>query len=353
MPRKNKQITAEDLADIDNLPSLTDSHLEKLDYPKERLYEFASKWSSHYPIFLKGLYDRQITFKVFYEEMRYFGGDDPTDPEKDYEYTDAHEEYFQKLCDENDIHHNVRDHYRPNHTYFCVCGMPIVQNCYVVFRGDEFSNSKPKLVLGNCCVERYIKVENRQKECFLCKKIHENRQSSYCEDCRKKCSKCGEIKNNVVEAGICKKCKNELKRREEEAENRRMLAEIYERDRIQKEQERQEQARKHEEEQRSFQEMLRQKNEQRREIERQEAEQRKKEAEKERIIAEVRRRDMEEQRAIEEYTRKNRCECGAIIKGTYRQCADCFKKMPTCSRVGCNRKISNPKYQLCYNCNRL
>jgi hypothetical protein len=351
MPIKNKDISAEDLADIDNLPPLTDSYLEKLDYPRERLHEFASKWSRHFPIFLKGLYSHNILFKVFYEEMRYFGGDYPTDPESDTDYTDAHEKYFQKLCDDNDIHDC--DEYRPNHSPHCVCRMPIVQQCYVVFRGDEFSHSKPKLVLGNCCVERYIKVENRRKECFLCEKIHENRKSSYCEDCRKKCSKCGEIKNNVVEAGICKKCKNEQKRREEEDENRRMLAEMYERDRIQKEQERQEHARKHEEEQRSFQEMLRQKNEQRREIERQEAEQRMKAAEKERIIAEVRRRDMEEQKAIEEYTRKNKCECGAIIKGTYRQCADCFKKMPTCSRIGCNTKISNPKYEICYKCARL
>jgi hypothetical protein len=292
--------------------------ISSMDYSLGEVNEMAKQWSKHYPKYLYGLYQHGITFKVHREEMIYFGGDKA-----------KHEEYFLEMCSKHGLDPTI---IKPNHKENCICGVKIEENCYIVYEDIAINPKKTKLVIGNCCIQRYITSEKRSKICFNCDKRHTNYKSNFCDSCRKVCSQCGETKHNVVERGLCIMCKNETQRLKEEEEHLQMIRRINEQNRLQREQERLERARKYAEEQRE------------------KAEQQKKEAEKERIIAEVRRRDMEEQRAIEEYTRKNKCDCGALIKGPYRQCADCFKKMKKCSRVGCNTKISNPKYQVCYKC---
>jgi len=78
--------------------------------------------------------------------------------------------------------------------------------------------------------------------------------------------------------------------------------------------------------------------------------------EAERVIREKQREIDERDRATQLYLQKaknqKKCECGKPITGAYPKCKTCFSKSKTCSMVGCNTKIMNPKYDRCYVCNK-
>jgi len=64
----------------------------------------------------------------------------------------------------------------------CVCGHEITENCYI-------SNGDETLILGNCCIKRFVPKSGRT--CELCSKPHKNRIVDRCNDCRKgRCDLC-------------------------------------------------------------------------------------------------------------------------------------------------------------------
>lgn len=276
--------------------------ISSMDYSLGELNEMAKQWSRHFPKYLCGLYLHGITFKVHREEMIYFGGD-----------TGKHEEYFIEMCGIFGLDDQLA---RPDEKDQCICGVGIEENCYIVFEDDPSGREKTQLVIGNCCIKRYIKEEKRSKVCFNCDTRHTNYKSSYCDSCRKVCSQCGETKHTVVERGMCIKCQNTETKRIKAEELRKIQLEF---------------TRIREEEQRIKQEAERIRMEKQREID-------------------------ELDRATQLYLQKaqnqRKCECGKPITGTYPKCKTCFCKSKVCSMVGCNTKIMNPKYDRCYVCNK-
>lgn len=308
-------------------PTHTDSEFERYDYSYDELAKYKRIWGNHFLTFLRGLYEWRITFKTFHEEMRYFGGDQPDDS-----FSEAHWDYY--------INEGGNPDDMPEKEEYCICGTNIVQQCYIVYKNDVHGLKSRRYVIGNECVKKYIALENRTKNCKKCKRIHEDLKSSYCMECRKVCRVCGETKHNVVEAGTCKKCqneheRNEMKRKieqyaEEQREIRRKECEIAEQARI-----------KHEAEQREIR---------RKEYEIAEQNRIKRETEN-RIKMEVLQREQDEAYALAQYLQK--CECG---KPTYKlkKCKSCYlQSFAKCEIDGCNQRLTNPNYTICYMCNKI
>lgn len=73
----------------------------------------------------------------------------------------------------------------------CVCGHNIQENCYVC--PDPRNGPYGIVVLGNCCVKKYIR-EKRSKTCQDCGEKHRNRNVDLCHNCRDDiCLDCGKI----------------------------------------------------------------------------------------------------------------------------------------------------------------
>ena len=72
----------------------------------------------------------------------------------------------------------------PKHEDECICGHFIVNNCYI-------TDGEKILVLGNCCVKKFIPQKTRT--CEKCGAEHKNRKINRCKSCRK---------------GLCDKCSN-------------------------------------------------------------------------------------------------------------------------------------------------
>lgn len=87
-----------------------------------------------------------------------------------------HYKYFKLSCPNDDL---------PECTNECVCKHYIEENCYIT-NGEEI------LVLGNCCIKRFISKSGRT--CELCDEPHQNRIVNRCNDCR---------------VGVCDKCSKE------------------------------------------------------------------------------------------------------------------------------------------------
>lgn len=85
-----------------------------------------------------------------------------------------HLNYFNLSCPDDDV---------PELTGKCVCGHTIKENCYIT-NGEEI------LVLGNCCIKRFIPKCSRT--CETCGDPHKNRIVNRCNKCRAGvCDKCG------------------------------------------------------------------------------------------------------------------------------------------------------------------
>ena len=66
---------------------------------------------------------------------------------------------------------------KPHLTRYCVCGSPIITNCYVADKTNE-----RVVVLGSCCVKEFMKKSGRT--CEECGCFHKNRKNNLCNDCR-------------------------------------------------------------------------------------------------------------------------------------------------------------------------
>lgn len=184
----------EEIHEVLNLSRFTDRELSKLDYPAEEMQTYAKKWGKHFRQFLDGLYVNGITFKVFNEDMIYFGGN-----------SGKHQEHFKQQGGIYSLPFKDK----------CICGIDIVEQCYTVFKDDIHCLVKKGLTIGNECVKHYIDLQHRKKHCFKCANEHYNLKSSYCSECRKRCSSCEQIKQNVTENGVCILCKNNEKREQD------------------------------------------------------------------------------------------------------------------------------------------
>ena len=108
--------------------------------------------------FVIGLSARGLTFDEVKQNWRYAGGD-----------TGSHHNYWLLLYG--------RDKEKPAYEDECVCKHKIKKNCYI-------TDSKEFLVVGNCCIKRFMIHNGRT--CEKCNAPHRNRSSNVCNGCREK-----------------------------------------------------------------------------------------------------------------------------------------------------------------------
>ena len=119
-----------------------------------------------------------LTFEEIATKWKYCGGD-----------FENHLSYFKLRFPKREL---------PDHRDHCVCGHYIERNCYIT-NGDEI------LVLGNCCIKRFMKHSSRS--CEVCDKPHKNRVVNFCNNCKEgHCHKCKRKHNSRFK--ICYACNN-------------------------------------------------------------------------------------------------------------------------------------------------
>jgi hypothetical protein len=99
----------------------------------------------------------------------------------------------------------------PAHKNICACGHDIDENCFI-----EHKSTRKLIVLGNCCIKRYIPDSGRT--CERCGEPHKNRKDNRCNSCRLvyKCIRCNHedrlTKWNIIDMNLdmydykCKDC---------------------------------------------------------------------------------------------------------------------------------------------------
>lgn len=141
---------------------------------------------------IKGLKQYNLTIDDI-KNWRYCGGD-----------RGRHLKYFEIACPNSDF---------PPHQDYCICGHAIVENCYI-------TNGSTILVLGNCCIKKFITKSGRT--CEFCDKPHLNRVVNRCNKCRSgRCDKCGKYCNPRYK--ICYTCKFGKKNKKFKRTRRRFI----------------------------------------------------------------------------------------------------------------------------------
>jgi hypothetical protein len=81
----------------------------------------------------------------------------------------------------------------------CICGHNIVDNRYLINKECEI------IVLGNCCIKRFLPKDYKMIKCKECGASHQNRKVDYCNECRLNyCGNCGKEKQGFYL--LCSKC---------------------------------------------------------------------------------------------------------------------------------------------------
>ncbi len=129
--------------------------------------------------FIRGLANHRLTYEdIIKSGWRYCGGD-----------TGHHANYWDltNVSAEQPYHHDN-----------CVCSHHIYENCYICNReGTRI------LVLGNCCIKKFMPKDKSGRTCSECGKPHRNRVVDRCNECRRnRCDECGVY----FRAGNKKKC---------------------------------------------------------------------------------------------------------------------------------------------------
>lgn len=69
---------------------------------------------------------------------------------------------------------------------YCVCGHYIKENCYLCHIPTD-----TLVVVGNCCIKRFIPKDKQGRTCGECGNKHRNRCKNLCNNCFPKCKRCG------------------------------------------------------------------------------------------------------------------------------------------------------------------
>ena len=117
--------------------------------------------------FIRGLKKYNVTQEeITSGSWKYVGGD-----------TGRHLNYYRVV---------FRDKELPGKKTKCICDHIIRENCYIRNRDSDIL-----LVLGNCCIKRFLPANKAKRTCEICNKTHRNRIVNRCNQCRKGlCDKC-------------------------------------------------------------------------------------------------------------------------------------------------------------------
>ena len=88
----------------------------------------------------------------------------------------------------------------PGHKLECVCTHEILKNYYI-----KHVPTKMIVVVGSCCIKRYLPEDNQRKTCSECGAPHKNRTVDMCNECRPGCWKCGDKYASIDQCWTCRK----------------------------------------------------------------------------------------------------------------------------------------------------
>jgi len=150
-----------------------------MELAKERKYleRISNTLSTDYGIELKDL-----------ENYIYYGGD-----------YDEHESYY---------FNTLKQKEQPSHKDYCICKHRIERNCYINTKETPCLDNI--IIVGSCCIKKYIPEDQRKRTCEKCGCPHKNRKDNYCNNCRSNFTKCKENIHLPDEEGtrvreLCKK----------------------------------------------------------------------------------------------------------------------------------------------------
>ena len=101
---------------------------------------------------------------------------------------DSHGSYFRKTF-ENIL--KINPNWKPPHHTQCICGKDIIENCYIIEETfiptgretpQQLRTTNKLLVLGNCCIKRF--VEKCGRTCEICGDKHRNIVVNKCNKCK-------------------------------------------------------------------------------------------------------------------------------------------------------------------------
>uniref|UniRef100_A0A6C0BA18 DM2 domain-containing protein n=1 Tax=viral metagenome TaxID=1070528 RepID=A0A6C0BA18_9ZZZZ len=108
--------------------------------------------------FIEGLKNYNVTYdEIIKGNWKYCGG-----------RSGCHLNYFKVSCKNDDL---------PKQQDKCICGHAISENCYIT--NDEFI-----LVLGSCCIKKFLPKTKSSRTCEKCGDPHKNRKVNRCNKCR-------------------------------------------------------------------------------------------------------------------------------------------------------------------------
>ena len=112
--------------------------------------------------FVNGLKELGLEYNHVIKNWKYCGGNSKTGTEM------RHLNYWKLLYPDEEL---------PEYGDECVCGHKITNNCYITYN-DEI------LILGNCCIKKFLPKDNAGRTCDECGKSHRNRKINKCNDCK-------------------------------------------------------------------------------------------------------------------------------------------------------------------------
>lgn len=122
-------------------------------------------------------------------EWAYAGGGAECEP--------RHHNYFLKIQGELNL-------IEPEIKNACICTHYIEKNCYL-----RRLDNNDLIVVGNCCIKKFIPQEKSKRTCVKCGNPHKNKSNSICNQCRiVNCQNCEAIikTNLAISRGYCQKC---------------------------------------------------------------------------------------------------------------------------------------------------
>ena len=128
---------------------------------------------------LKGLKEINLTMDDLIKNYKYIGGNKGDGLKR-----------FKRLFGDEKL---------PEQQDNCICGHEIIDNRYLMNDEGEI------VVVGNCCIKRFLPKDFKQMKCKECGTPHKNRKVDYCNECRYHyCEKCGKTKKGTYP--LCSKC---------------------------------------------------------------------------------------------------------------------------------------------------
>jgi hypothetical protein len=108
--------------------------------------------------FIEGLKNYNLTYNdILNNNFYYCGGDN-----------NSHLNYFKLIYNDKKL---------PEKKEKCICGHEIRDNCYI-------TDGNIILILGNCCIKKFLPKDKSGRTCEKCGKPHKNRKYNICNDCK-------------------------------------------------------------------------------------------------------------------------------------------------------------------------